>query len=56
VKKQDKMGQNLCGSCQEFKPESGKRFFNCLKAEHAALKYGMQVRVDSQACDAFAPN
>jgi hypothetical protein len=42
-----------CGNCQSFKLEKDKKFFNCVNAKHGGLKYGMQVRVDSQACDAY---
>jgi hypothetical protein len=45
--------QKLCGACKHFKLEEGKKFFNCTSAKHANLKYGMQVRIDSQACEAF---
>jgi molybdenum cofactor biosynthesis enzyme MoaA len=45
--------QSVCGNCQSFKLEKDKKFFNCLSAKHGGLKYGMQVRVDSQACEAF---
>jgi hypothetical protein len=45
--------QSACGNCRSFKLEKDKKFFNCLNAKHGGLKYGMQVRVDSQACDAF---
>jgi hypothetical protein len=45
--------QPVCGSCKNFKLEKDKKFFNCTAAKHGGLKYGMQVRVDSQACDAF---
>ncbi len=44
-----------CGECQSFKPEEGERLFNCTGAAHAGTKYGMQVRADSRACDAYAP-
>jgi hypothetical protein len=46
--------QAVCGNCKNYKPEKDKKFFNCNSAKHAGLKYGMQVRVDSQACEAFA--
>jgi len=46
--------QSLCGSCKHFKLEKDKKFFNCTAAKHGGLRYGMQVREDSQACDAFA--
>ena len=42
-----------CGNCQSFKLEKDKKFFDCIDAKHGGLKYGMQVRVDSQACDAY---
>lgn len=45
--------QSVCGSCQSFKLGKDKKFFNCVNAKHGGLKYGMQVRIDSQACDAF---
>jgi hypothetical protein len=44
---------SVCGNCQSFKLEKDKKFFNCVNAKHGGLKYGMQVRVDSQACEAF---
>lgn len=47
--------QSLCGSCKNFRLEKDKKFFNCTEAKHGGLRYGMQVRVDSQACDAFLP-
>ena len=49
--KQEK--QSVCGNCQNFELEKDKKFFNYTGAKHSGLKYGMQVRVDSQACDAF---
>ena len=45
--------QDLCGKCQKFSLKQGEKFFNCTTAKHADLKYGMQVRVDSRACEAF---
>jgi len=45
--------QSVCGNCQNFKLEKSEKFFNCTSAKQGGLKYGMQVRVDSQACDAF---
>jgi len=48
--------QAVCGNCKNFKLEKDKKFFNCTSAKHGGLKYGMQVRVDSQACDAFVAN
>jgi hypothetical protein len=47
--------QAICGNCKNFKLEKDKKFFNCTSAKHAGLKYGMQVRMDSQACEAFEP-
>lgn len=47
--------QSLCGNCKNYKPKADKKFFDCISAKHAGLKYGMQVRVDSQACEAFIP-
>jgi len=49
------MGSNICGNCGNFKPKPGDKLFNCTSAEHAGLKYGMQVRADTRACDAFVP-
>lgn len=49
-------GENTkCGDCQNFKVKEGEKSFNCTKAVHAGVKYGMQVRADSRACDAFVP-
>ena len=47
--------QDKCGNCQSFNPKPGEKFFNCTSAKHAGLKYGMQVRADSRACEAFVP-
>jgi hypothetical protein len=47
--------KDKCGYCQNFKPKPDDKFFNCTDAKHAGLKYGMQVRVDSRACEAFVP-
>jgi len=47
--------QDKCGNCQSFNPKPGEKFFNCTNARHAGLKYGMQVREDSRACEAFVP-
>lgn len=47
--------QDKCGNCQSFNPKPGEKFFNCTNAKHAGLKYGMQVRADSQECEAFTP-
>ena len=49
------MSSNICGNCGNFKPEPGDRLFNCTSARHAGLSYGMQVRADTWACEAFAP-
>ena len=38
-----------------FKKQLSFGFFNCTNAKHAGLSYGMQVRVDTRACEAFAP-
>lgn len=48
------MSRNICGNCVSFRPASGDRFYNCTVAGHAGLGYGMQVRVDTQACDHFS--
>lgn len=47
------MSANVCGNCGNFKPQAGSRFFNCTKAQQAGARYGMQVRADTGACDAF---
>ncbi len=47
--------KDLCGKCKHFKPKKDEKLFNCTKATHAGLKYGMQVRADSRACEAFVP-
>jgi len=49
------MSSNICGNCVNFRPGSGERFFSCTGAKHAGLSYGMQVRADTRACEAFAP-
>jgi len=49
------MSSNICGNCANFKPRQGERFFNCTSAVQAGVKYGMQVRADTRACDAFVP-
>jgi len=49
------MSRNICGNCANFRPEKGKRFFNCTFATHAGTSYGMQVRADTASCDAFRP-
>ena len=49
------MSSNICGNCGNFKPGHGERFFDCTGAKHAGLSYGMQVRADTRACEAFAP-
>ena len=47
------MGGDVCGNCGKFRPEAGERFFNCAGARHAGLNYGLQVRADTRACEAF---
>jgi len=47
------MTNNVCGNCGNFELKSGESFFNCTRAKHAGLSYGMQVRPDSRACEAF---
>ena len=47
------MSSNICGNCGNFKLTPDKRFFDCTVARHADLSYGMQVRPDTSACDAF---
>ena len=47
------MNSDICGNCDKFRPESGERFFNCTCARHAGLSYGLQVRADTRACEAF---
>jgi len=47
--------KDKCGYCRSFKPKPDDKFFNCLDAKHGGLKYGMQVRPDSRACEAFTP-
>ena len=50
------MNNKLCGNCRNFKPKKkGEKFFNCTSAKQAGINYGMQVRADTRACDAFAP-
>jgi hypothetical protein len=49
------MSGNVCGNCSNFKPKLGDKFFHCLIARHAGITYGMQVRKDTAACEAFAP-
>ena len=49
------MHYDICGNCQNFKPKPGQKFFTCTSAKHAGVKYGMQVRPDTQSCDAFSP-
>jgi len=53
--KQQVMSSNICGNCQNFNPQKGEKFFNCISARHAGVKYGMQVRADTRSCDAFLP-
>lgn len=47
------MNSEVCGHCGAFESKSGQRFFNCTRAGHAGLQYGMQVRSDTPSCDAF---
>ena len=49
------MSSDICGNCGHFEPYSGGDRFTCLFAKHAGLSYGMQVRPDTRACDAFIP-
>lgn len=49
------MSTNICGNCESFRPKKGERFFNCTRARHAGVSYGMQVRADTRSCDAFTP-
>lgn len=49
------MSNNICGNCANFKPKPSEKFFNCTKAIHAGVDYGMQVRADTRSCDAFEP-
>jgi len=45
--------KDVCSNCRSFNVKPGQKFFNCTDAKHAGLKYGMQVRPDSRACEAF---
>jgi len=47
------MAGNICGNCANFKPKAGEKFFNCTDAKQGGIKYGMQVRSDTRACEAF---
>ena len=47
------MNSNICGNCGNFSPLPGEKFFNCSSSRHAGLSYGMQVRADTRACEAF---
>jgi hypothetical protein len=47
------MASNICGKCANFNPKPKERFFNCTAAKQGGLKYGMQVRADTAACEAF---
>jgi hypothetical protein len=49
------MAGDICGNCGEFRLQAGERFFDCRRAKHAGLDYGMQVRADTRACEAFIP-
>jgi len=56
TEKQDIQQQNIvCGACRNFKLKEGETLFNCVVAMHSGTKFGMQVRADSRACDAFVP-
>jgi hypothetical protein len=48
------MNTNICGNCENFKPNKGEKFFNCTAAKHAGVAYSIQVRADTSSCDAFA--
>ena len=47
--------KDKCGGCRNFQPKPDEKFFNCIAAKHAGIKYGMQVRADSRSCEAFEP-
>ena len=47
--------KDKCGYCRNYKPKPDDKFFNCLEAKHGGLKYGIQVRFDSRACEAIVP-
>lgn len=47
------MSSDICGNCGRFKLKPCDRFFSCTMAKSAGLSYGMQVRPDTRACDAF---
>ena len=47
------MAGNVCGNCANFKPKAGEKFFNCTSARQGGIAYGMQVRADTRACEAF---
>ena len=50
------MSTSVCGDCKNFQPKKGAKFFNCTSAKQAGIGYGMQVRTDTRACDAFLPS
>jgi len=50
------MDKSTCGDCRNFQPPQNEKFFNCTRAKQAGIGYGMQVRADTRACDAFAPS
>src|SRR4030042_3052616 len=50
------MSDRTCGSCGNFQPKGEEKFFNCTSAKQAGIRYGMQVRADTGACEAFTPN
>ena len=47
--------KDKCGDCRNFAPKPDEKFFNCTAAKHSGLRYGMQVRADTRACEALAP-
>jgi hypothetical protein len=47
--------KDKCGDCRNFTPKTDEKFFNCTAAKHSGLRYGMQVRADTRACEALAP-
>lgn len=49
------MPGDICGNCGNFRPGAGERFFRCTRAKHAGLRYSMEVRADTRACEAFIP-
>lgn len=47
------MSDKTCGDCGNFQPKDNQKFFNCTSARQAGIRYGMQVRADTGACEAF---